>query len=225
VQADIDEWLAGPRPDRHIARQFARWAMAQKLMPRLEFPAGHRNGPTPPITQHDQGTLARRLLEDPSIPARERVAAILVAIYAQPIVRVARLTIDQITVSETETAIRFAETPVTLPELAAIAVRAWLDQRQAQMPPIAIPSPWLFPGNPPSRPISEQWLSRRLKLIGVDCNQDRRAALLHLAGEIPAAILADIVGLHVTTAGAWADIAGRPWGDYPSLRDGADRQR
>jgi hypothetical protein len=76
--------------------------------------------------------LARRLLEDPSIPARERVAAILVAFYAQPIVRVARLTIDQITVSETETAIRFAETPVTLPERAAIAVRAWLDQRQAQ---------------------------------------------------------------------------------------------
>lgn len=219
AQADIDEWLAGPRPDRHIARQFARWAMTQKLMPRLEFPAGHRSGPTPPITQHDPSTLARRLLEDAGIPARERVAAILVAFYAQPIVRVARVTIDQITVSETETAIRFAETPVTLPELAATAVRAWLDQRQAQMPPIAIPSPWLFPGNPPSRPISEQWLSRRLKLIGVDCNQDRRAALLHLAGEIPAAILADIVGVHVTTAGAWADIAGRPWGEYPALRD------
>ena len=82
-----------------------------------------------------------------------------------------------------------------------------------------MPSPWLFPGNPPSRPISEQWLSRRLKLIGVDCNQDRRAALFHLAGEIPAPILADIVGVHVITAGAWADIAGRPWGDYPALRD------
>jgi hypothetical protein len=225
TQADIDGWLADPRPDRYIARQLARWAMTQELMPRLDFPAGQRSGLTPPITEHDLITLVRQLLEDPDIPARERVAGILVAIYAQPIVRVARFTMDQITVSETETAIRFAETPVTLPELATIAVRAWLDQRRAQMPPIANPSPWLFPGNPPSRPISEQWLSRRLKLIGVDCNQDRRAALLHLAGEIPAAILADIVGVHVTTAGAWADIAGRPWGDYPSLRDCADRQR
>jgi len=141
AQADIDAWLAGPRPDRHIARPFVRWAMAQKLMPRLEFPAGHRSGATPPITQHDPGTLARRLLEDPGIPVRERVAGILVAIYAQPIVRVARLTIDQITVSETETAIRFAETPVTLPEIAGVAVRAWLDQRQATMPPLATPSP------------------------------------------------------------------------------------
>ena len=195
--------------------------MTQKLMPRLDFPAGQRSGLTPPITEHDLRDLVHRLLEDPEIPVRDRVAGILVAIYAQPIVRVARFTIDQITVTETETetAIQFAQTPVTLPEPAAIAVRAWLDQRLAIMPPIAIASPWLFPGNPPSRPINEQWLSRRLKLIGVECNQDRHAALLHLAGEIPAAILADIVGVHVTTAGAWAGIAGRTWGDYPSLRE------
>jgi hypothetical protein len=218
TQADIDAWLAGARPDRYTARQLARWAITQKLMPRLAFPAGQRAGPTPPITEHDLITLVGHLLDDPDIPARERVAGILVAIYAQPIVRVARFTIDQITVTDTETAIRLAQTPVTLPERAATAVRAWLDQRQVQLPPIAISSPWLFPGNPPSRPISEQWLSRRLKLIGVNCNQDRRAALLHLAGEIPAAILADIVGVHVITAGAWADIAGRPWGDYPALR-------
>lgn len=102
---------------------------------------------------------------------------------------------------------------------APLVLRAWLDQRQARMPSLATSSPWLFPGNTPSRPIGEQSLSRSLKRIGVDCNQDRRAALLHLAGEIPAAILADIVGVHVTTAGAWANIAGRPCGDYPALRD------
>jgi hypothetical protein len=179
AQADVDAWLAGPRADRYIVRPFARWAMAQKLMPRLDFPAGHRSGPTAPITQHEPGTLARRLLEDPSIPARERVAAILVAVYAQPIVRVARFTIDKIIVSDNGVIIRFAETPITLPDPVAIAVRVWLDQRQATMPPLATPSPWLFPGNPPSRPIGEQSLSRRLKLISVDCRQDRRAALLH----------------------------------------------
>lgn len=65
--------------------------MAQKLMPRLDFPAGHRGGPSPPITQHDPVTLTRRLLEDREIPARERVAALLVAVYAQPIVRVRAL--------------------------------------------------------------------------------------------------------------------------------------
>ncbi len=58
-----------------------------------------------------------------------------------------------------------------------------------------------------------------MKLVGIECNQDRRAALLHLAAEIPAAILSDIVGIHVNTAGTWAEMAGRSWGDYPSLRD------
>lgn len=217
-QSDIDAWLAGPRADRHIARQFARWAIAQKLMPRLEFPAGHRGGPTPPITRHDPAMLVRRVLDDPQIPARERVAGILVAVYAQPIVRVARFTIDQITINETETTFRFAQTPVTLPGPISDALRAWLDQRQSMMPPLGAPSPWLFPGNPPSRPIGEQSLSRRLKQIGVDCRQNRRSALMRLAGEIPAAILSEIVGVHVNTAANWADIAGRSWGDYPNLR-------
>ena len=82
-----------------------------------------------------------------------------------------------------------------MPEPVANDLRAWLDQRTRSMPPLATPSPWLFPGNPPSRPIGEQVLSRRMKLIGVDCNQDRHAALLQLAGEIPAAIVADLVGV------------------------------
>ncbi|MDQ6774947.1 MAG: hypothetical protein M3071_01725 [Actinomycetota bacterium] len=77
---------------------------------------------------------------------------------------------------------------------------------------------WLFPGSPPTRPIGEQVLSRRMKRIGVDCNDARRAALLQLAGRLPAAIVADLLGMHIATATQRADIAGRPWGDYPALR-------
>jgi hypothetical protein len=222
TQADIDAWVSGPRADRHIARQFARWATAQKLMPRLKFPSGPRRGPAGPIIDQDPRDIARRLLDDPEIPARERVAAILVAIYAQPIVRVARFTIDRIATTDTDSmTVTLAQTPVTLPATIAAAVSTWLEQRDMDMPPLATPSPWLFPGNPSSRPIGEQQLSRRLKLFGIHCKQDRQAALLHLAGEIPAAILADIVGVNVNTAGTWAEIAGRPWGDYPTLRDPA----
>ena len=51
------------------------------------------------------------------------------------------------------------------------------------------------------------------------CNQARRAALLHLAGRLPAALVADLLGVHVATATQSAQIAGRPWSDYPTLRD------
>jgi integrase len=224
TQADVDAWLAGERADRYIARQFARWAMAQKLMPRLDFPFGQRGGPTPPITDHDRLELSRRLLDDDTIPARDRLAGILVAVYAQPIGRVARLSLEDVTLNDGGTAIRFGETPITLPGPIADAVRRWLDQCDAAMPPMATPSRWLFPGNPPSLPIGELSLSRRLKRFGVDCNDARRAALLHLAGEIPSTILSDLVGVHVHTAIAWAEIAGRPWGEYPTLRDAGERR-
>ena len=166
-QTDVDAWLAGERPDRHIARQFARWAMAQKLMPRLEFPAGHRGGPTPPIVDRGRLELTSRLLDDQTTSARDRLAGILVAVYAQPISRVARLSLEDITLSDSDTTIRLCDTPVALPGPIADAAREWLDQRNSAMPPMAAPSSWLFPGNPPSRPIGELTLSRRLKRIGI----------------------------------------------------------
>gem|GEM_PF-4917324 len=43
--------------------------------------------------------------------------------------------------------------------------------------------------------------------------------LLHLASEIPAAIVAEMLGIHIHTATNRAEIAGRPWGDYPLLRE------
>jgi hypothetical protein len=218
TQADVDAWLAGPRADRRIARRFARWAMAQNLMPRLDFPSGPRVGPTLPITQTDRIRLARNLIEDRQVATRDWVAAIFVAVYAQPISRVARFTIDDITITDTSTTIRFGETPVELPKPIANELHAWLTERAATIPPMVEHPRWLFPGRPPSRPIGELSLSKRLKRIGVDCKNDRRGALLHLAREMPAAILADLIGVHISTATAWAEIAGCPWSDYPSLR-------
>jgi len=51
---------------------------------------------------------------------------------------------------------------------------------------------WLFPGHLPGR----------------------RAALLDLAAQIPAAVLADILGLHATTAAKWMHQAGGDWSRY-----------
>jgi hypothetical protein len=35
---------------------------------------------------------------------------------------------------------------------------------------------------------------------------------------MPAAVLADLLGINILTATVWAQIAGRTWGDYPALR-------
>jgi hypothetical protein len=222
-QADIDAWLAGPRADRYIARGFARWAMTQKLMPSLEYPGSGRIGPAPPIVAEDVIATARRLLHDPAISPRDRVAAVLIAVFAQPVSRVARLTADQVILDGERVSIKFGETAVGMPEPVANDIRGLLAASAKPRAGIVRQPRWLLTGKTPGRPIGELPLSQRLKRIGIDCKDRRHAALLHLAARMPAAILADLIGIHISTATEWAEIAGRPWADYPALR-GAEAQ-
>lgn len=68
--------------------------------------------------------------------------------------------------------------------------------------------PWLFPGHLPGRPITSARLGERLRALGIRALPGRRAILLQLAAEVPAAVLAEL--LHVTpgTATRWTRDAG-----------------
>jgi hypothetical protein len=105
-----------------------------------------------------------------------------------------------------------------MPDSIANDVRALLADIEQAPGAFAAAPRWLFPGLPRSRPIAELSLSHRLKRLGFEARDARQSALLDLAGEIPAATLADLIGVSVTTATNWAEVAGRPWGDYPTLR-------
>ncbi len=217
-QADIDAWLAGSRADRYIARSFARWAIARGLMPKLEFPTGNRGGLSAPIIDQDLIELARRLLHDPRITTRDRIAGSLVVLFAQPVIRIARLTVEDITIDTDTVAIHLGSTAIVVPEPLAGELRSLVADRSCRAAAQLYEPLWLFSGRVAGRPIDEQVLSRRLKRIGVDCAATRRTALLQLAGQLPAAILADLLGINILTATQWAQIAGRTWGDYPALR-------
>ena len=73
---------------------------------------------------------------------------------------------------------------------------------------------WLFPGHLPGRPITPARLGERLRAIGIYAQTGRRAALLDLAAQLPAAVLADLLGLHETTAAKWMHQAGGDWSRY-----------
>lgn len=54
----------------------------------------------------------------------------------------------------------------------------------------------------------------------------RRRALVHLAGQLPAAVLADLVGIQATTAVHWSRAAGADWTTYAAeLVRSRDRDR
>jgi len=218
TQADVDAWLADSRPDRYVARSFARFVIGRGLMRKLDFPAGRTTAITPAVSAHNRVTLARRLLHEEGIETRDRVAGVLVVVFAQPVTKLASLTVDDVAINDETVAIRFGQTAITLPQPLDGHLRELIAERRDRAAAELPTPPWLFPGSSPGRPIGAQSLSRRLKRIGVDCQARRIAALVDIAGHIPAPVLADLLGLGILTATRWAEIAGRPWGDYPALR-------
>lgn len=75
-------------------------------------------------------------------------------------------------------------------------------------------SRWLFPGLQPGRPLTAARLGDRLRKLGIRAQSGRRAALTHLAAQLPATVPADLLGIHPTTAVNWVHDAGGDWNRY-----------
>lgn len=73
---------------------------------------------------------------------------------------------------------------------------------------------WLFPGGRPGQPIGDFALGQRLHRLGINPRQDRSTALFTLATEIPAAILARMLGIHIAVAVQWQQAAAGDWAAY-----------
>ncbi|MCL7380431.1 hypothetical protein [Streptomyces sp. 35G-GA-8] len=72
-----------------------RWAMRSNHMPTVTIP--HRSTGNPiPLAQHQRLSLLRQAVDRNDIPLQDRVAAALVLLYAQPLTRITRLTIDDV---------------------------------------------------------------------------------------------------------------------------------
>jgi hypothetical protein len=131
--------------------------------------------------------------------------------------RIAVLTISQITrhADGEDVTIQLGQHDVPVPEpLGRLLLTLAADGK----PWTGIGSPanreWLFPGLLPGRPITPARLAERLRAIGVPVLAARRAALISLAAQMPAAVLADLLGLQPATAVKWRRQAGADWNNY-----------
>jgi hypothetical protein len=213
-QAALDEWVAALPSRRRDAGNFVRWAARQRLTP-VSLPAVRWNGPSRALDDDARWDAARRLLHDDTAGTRDRLAALLVLLYAQPVARVARLTKAQVAASGDTVQISLGPAPITLPEPIASLARQLLDGRQGHATTGAgSPSPWLFPGGHPGRPVSSGRLGQSLKDLGIHPGQARSTALLQLATELPAALLARMLGIHIEVAVQWQKISSGDWAAY-----------
>jgi hypothetical protein len=214
-QADLDRWLADQSATyREEAGRFIRWARASKLTTG-HLAAARWNGPAQLLDHQHRWDTARRLLHDDTLKPEDRFAGLLVLLYAQGSTAISRMTTGQIQASEHDVRLRLGRVPVQLPEPVATLARTVAANRKGHATIGALtPSPWLFPGGQPGRPISSARLTQRLNDLGIRPRQDRSTALFQLATEIPAAILARTLGIHTDVAVTWQRLSAGDWTTY-----------
>jgi hypothetical protein len=215
-QADLDAWLAGGDAARKAETgHFVRWAISHRINPGLQFAATRWTGPAGPLDHDERWQQASRLLHDATIATADRVAGLLVLLFAQRPAVISRLTLDDLDTREGTVMLRLGPVPVELPEPLASLTRDLAAARHGH----AVlgdqgTSRWLFPGGQPDRPVSADRLGERLRQLGLRPGRARSAALFQLATELPAAVLARLLGIHIKVAVAWQHVSAGDWTSY-----------
>jgi hypothetical protein len=223
-QDDLDTWLTSDYATHHReAGNFVRWARRQKLTS-LDFAATRWDGPSGIIDTEARWHHARRLLHDDTLKPEDRVAGLLILLYAQGPAAISRLTLDHVHAGEQHVQLRLGREPVILPEpLGALLLQLTASRRGHAALGDQGNSRWLFPGGQPGQPISAYRLAERLRQLGLRPGPARSTALFGLAAELPAALLARLLGIHISVAVAWQRASSGDWTAYAA--DYSKRQR
>ncbi|SHN22872.1 hypothetical protein [Actinacidiphila paucisporea] len=214
-QSHLERWMTSDDIRlRREAGHFVRWTLAQKITRDLSFPAERWNGPTQPMDDEARWATARRLLHDHTLKPEDRLAGLLLLLYAQWPAAISRLTVKDVEERDGTVRIRLGAVPVELPEPVAQLALQQVEVRRSHAVLGRTDSPWLFPGGQPGRPISAWAMGERLRNLGIRLAEARSTALFQLATELPAAVLARTLGLDITVAVKWQRAAAGDWAAY-----------
>jgi hypothetical protein len=183
AQPDLDRWASGEDVTyRDETAHFVRWSVTHRHASRLTFGATRWEGPRGPHDAEKRWDDARRLLHDDTLTTSDRVAGLLLLLYAQRIATIVKLTTDHVRDDGDQVKIMLGTAPVVLPE--------------------------------PLAGLGDDRLGVRLNNIGLHPRRARSTALFTLATEIPAAILARTLGIHIQVAVRWQRAASGDWMTY-----------
>lgn len=213
-QTGIDAWHAEQKAyTRNTMRAFLLWCSASKLTRPFRLPPVQIRRATP-IPQPERLELIGCLLTDPDLPLRTRVAGVIVLLYAQPLSRVVRLTLDDIGHSNDQTLLRLGEPPSPVPEPLAELLHRWISSRDNMNTATNHASRWLFPGRRAGQPMHPDALAALINGIGIPTIAGRTAAIRQHVLEMPAPVVAEALGYHRVTTAKLASEAGGTWSRY-----------
>ena len=193
-QPQLDRYLV-QHPGRGASLDaFIDWTSRTQLTAPLDIPVPDK--PLPHVTLGDEQRWrhVERLLRDDGVRRYVRVAGLFLLLFAQPLSRICRMTHDRVAEHGGLVTVTFDTEPVELPEPLD---RLVLDQHaHATNDRYATHrSSWLFPGRHAGRPLATENFRSQLVALDIAPNQARKAAMFQLAAEMPAPVLADLLGL------------------------------
>lgn len=155
-----------------------------------------------------------RLLTDTEIPMRLRVAGVIVLLYAQPLSRVVRVTIDDVICDGDAVLLRLGEPPSPVPAPVATLLLEHIANRGNMNTATNPASRWLFPGRRTGQPLGPNHLSALLNKVGIPIAAARGAAIRQQLLELPAPVVADALGYHDKTTTRLRNETGGTWSRY-----------
>ncbi|MFJ4017325.1 hypothetical protein [Microbacterium sp. NPDC090014] len=215
-QRTLDRYIARVKT-REPVEHFVRWATRSRLAGDLSTNVRAARNTMSNMTEEELWSGIDRLLDDEDVELEVRVAGLFVLLYAQILGRAVSMTRDQIDATAERVTVQFGITPVVLDDVVGNLVR-----RQLSAPSrrgyAAGDSGWLFEGLSPGRHMTAAYIRLRLTEIGIRTRISRETRMNLPAMRMPAAVVADVIGIGNHTADRRKSKAGGTWSTYPGLR-------
>lgn len=215
-QADVDAWLANGPTTRHAIRTFFVWAVKNRTCTNITI--GFRQAKTVPLlTQGQRLGMLKACLSDNIDTLPYRVAATLVLLYAQPVVRIAAMKSTDVILTPEGLRLSLGEAhPAPVPEPFASLLMEHMASRPNMRTGSSSGSEWLFPGYRPGQHLHPNTFVARLREVGIDLVGARNASLRALVKVMPAPLVAEMLGYSYQVTQKHATAAAEPWSRYAS---------
>jgi hypothetical protein len=212
TQAHLDTWIATGPSTRLVAVRFLSWTARSRITDPELTVRRHRRGTAPRLSATRQSQALDEVINGGELTPRNRLAAVLVLVFAQPIERIVNLTRDEITIAD-QVIVNLAGFPIAFePPMDKIVRDLAADPGHDQT--AAHPNTkWVFRGLRPGSHITSMHLRQQLIPL-FSALAARLGTITELSRETPVAILAEALGYNAATIERHATAANADYSRY-----------